>query len=128
MALPAHSGPRPLTQFRNHFYTDARTPWTSDRPVARPLLKHRTTQTKNAYTHQTSMLSVGFEPTTPASERAKTVHALDCAATGIGSLTIIRFGIKFEMIILFTFLISPWAGIQPTTMCCYALSSTYSDI
>jgi hypothetical protein len=39
--------------------------------------KHRI----NAYTHQTSVLWVGFEPTIPASERAKTVHALDRAAT-----------------------------------------------
>jgi hypothetical protein len=28
---------------------------------------------------------MGFEPTIPASERAKTVHALDCAATVTGS-------------------------------------------
>jgi hypothetical protein len=30
------------------------------------------------------MPSVGFEPTIPVFERAKTVHALDCAATVIG--------------------------------------------
>jgi hypothetical protein len=35
----------------------------------------------NAYTHQTSMPRVGLEPTIPASEREKTVHALDRAAT-----------------------------------------------
>jgi hypothetical protein len=51
MALPGHSGPRPLIQFRNHFYTDGRTPWTSDQPVARPLPKHRTTQTQNKRIH-----------------------------------------------------------------------------
>jgi hypothetical protein len=34
--------------------------------------KHRT----NTYTYQTSMPCVGFEPTNPASERAKTVHYL----------------------------------------------------
>jgi hypothetical protein len=28
---------------------------------------------------------VGLEPTIPASERAKTVHALDCSATQAGS-------------------------------------------
>jgi hypothetical protein len=33
------------------------------------------TQTQNKHT-QTSMPLVGFEPTVPASERAKTVHAL----------------------------------------------------
>ena len=34
----------------------------------------------------TSMLLVGFEPAIPARERAQT-HALDRAATGIGSLS-----------------------------------------
>jgi hypothetical protein len=64
---------------------DGRTPWTSDWPVARPLPKHRTTQTqKNAYTNQTSMPCMGFEPTIPASERPKTVHALDGSATVTG--------------------------------------------
>jgi hypothetical protein len=33
------------------FYTIGRTPWTSDRPVARPLSKHKTTQTQNKRTH-----------------------------------------------------------------------------
>jgi hypothetical protein len=51
MALPAHSGPWPLIQFRNHFYTDGRTPWTSDQPVARPLPKHTTKQTQNKRIH-----------------------------------------------------------------------------
>jgi hypothetical protein len=65
--------------------TDGRTPWTDDQLVARLLPKHRTTQTqKNAYTHQTSMPWVGFEPTIPASERAKTVHVSDCSATVTG--------------------------------------------
>jgi hypothetical protein len=87
MALPAHSGPWPLIQFRNHYFTDGRTPWTSDQLVARALSKYRTTQTeKNAYTHQTSMPSMGFEPTISASERAKTVHALDRAATVTGKI------------------------------------------
>jgi hypothetical protein len=78
MALPAHSEPWPLIQFRNH-------PWTSDQPVARPLPKHKI----NAYTHQTAMPSVGFEPTIPAFEQAKTVHALVRAATVIGSSLVI---------------------------------------
>jgi hypothetical protein len=42
--------------------------------------KHRI----NTYTYQTPMPSVGFEHTNPASERAKTVHALDLAATATG--------------------------------------------
>jgi hypothetical protein len=47
------------------------------KPVARPLPTHRTTQTQNECT-QTSIPRVVFEPTTPAFERAKTDHALDC--------------------------------------------------
>jgi hypothetical protein len=54
-----------------------------DQPVARSLHTHKTTQTQNKRT-QTPMPSVGFEPTTPAFEKAKTVHALDRAATAIG--------------------------------------------
>jgi hypothetical protein len=52
-----------------------------DVPVARqlPIL----TQNKH---RQASMLQVGFEPTIPAFERAKTVHALDSAATVTGQL------------------------------------------
>jgi hypothetical protein len=44
--------------------------------------KHRI----NTYTHQTSMLCVGFESTIPASERAKTVHALDRSDTVTGKI------------------------------------------
>jgi hypothetical protein len=45
--------------------------------------KHRI----NTYTHQTSMPWLGFKPTIPASERAKTVHALDGSAAVTGFLT-----------------------------------------
>jgi hypothetical protein len=38
------------------------------------------------YLTQTSMPRVGFEPTIPAFERAKIVHALDLAATVIGGV------------------------------------------
>jgi hypothetical protein len=65
-------------------HTVGRTPRTGDQPVARPLLTHRTTQTQNKRT-LTSLPWVGFEPTIPAFERAKTVHALDRAATVIGA-------------------------------------------
>jgi hypothetical protein len=51
MILPAQSGPWPLIQFRNHFYTDARTPWMSDQLVASILSKQRTTQTQNKRIH-----------------------------------------------------------------------------
>jgi hypothetical protein len=42
--------------------------------------KHRV----NTYTYQTSMSCVRFELTISASERAKTVHALDCSTTVTG--------------------------------------------
>jgi hypothetical protein len=61
-------------------YTVGRTAWTGDQPVARPLPIHRTTQTQNKRT-QISMPRVGFEPTISVFKRAKTVHALDGAAT-----------------------------------------------
>jgi hypothetical protein len=64
-------------------YTASRIPCTSDQPLARPLPTRRTTQTQNKRT-QTSMFWVGFEPTIPASERAKIVHVLDRAATVTG--------------------------------------------
>jgi hypothetical protein len=57
-------------QFLN-LYTVDRTPWTGTEPVARPLRAHRTTQAQNKRT-QTSMLRVGFEPTIPVFEQAKT--------------------------------------------------------
>jgi hypothetical protein len=41
----------PLLQFCSLFYTDGRTPWTSDQPVTRPLLTHRATQTQRKRTH-----------------------------------------------------------------------------
>jgi hypothetical protein len=46
MALQPFVGPRPLLQFRNLFYTDGRTPCTSDQPIERPLPTHRATQTQ----------------------------------------------------------------------------------
>jgi hypothetical protein len=64
------------------FYSDDRTPWASDQPVARPLPIHRTTQT-----HRHPCLWVGLELTIPAFERGKTVHDLDRAATVIGRWT-----------------------------------------
>jgi hypothetical protein len=45
--------------------------------------KHRI----KAYTYKTSMPYVGSEPTIPAFERAKTVHALDRSATVTGDVS-----------------------------------------
>jgi hypothetical protein len=66
-------------------YTDGRTPWTGDQPVARPPPTQRTTQTQNKRT-QTSIPRVGFKPTAPVFERTKTVHVLERAATVISGL------------------------------------------
>jgi hypothetical protein len=69
--VPSYDSPGLFFSFVTFFYTDGRTPWTSDQPVARPLPTHRTTQTT-----QTSMPRVGFEPMIQGFELAKTVaHA-----------------------------------------------------
>jgi hypothetical protein len=57
MAVQLFVEPWPLLQFRNLFYTDGRTPWTSDQPVARPLPTHRTTQTQNKRSHDIHALN-----------------------------------------------------------------------
>jgi hypothetical protein len=79
--LYSHCGPWPFFSFLIH--TVGRLPWTGDQPVTRPLPTYRITQTQNKRP-QTSMPWVGVEPTIPVFERAKTVHALDRAATVIG--------------------------------------------
>jgi hypothetical protein len=77
-------------------YTISRTPWTSDRLVARPLPKYRTIETQikcththphthtHTHTHQTSMPEVGLESMITASKRTKTVNASDRSATVTG--------------------------------------------
>jgi hypothetical protein len=69
------------------FHTIDGTPRTGDQPVARPLPAHGAAQTQNKHT-QTSMPQVGFELTIPAFQLAKTVRALDCAATVNGSFSL----------------------------------------
>jgi hypothetical protein len=59
-------------------YTVCRTPWTGDKPDARPLATQENTNTEQT---QTSMPWVGFEPTISVFERAKTFYASDRAAT-----------------------------------------------
>jgi hypothetical protein len=51
MALTALIGPWLFFSSVIIFYTDGRTPWTSDKPVTRPLPIHRTTQTQNKRIH-----------------------------------------------------------------------------
>jgi hypothetical protein len=52
MVLQPFVGPWPLLQFRKLFYTDGRSPWTSDQPVAGPLPTYRTIQTENKRKHR----------------------------------------------------------------------------
>jgi hypothetical protein len=98
-------GPRLLFSSVIIFFTVGGTPWWSDQPVARPLPKHRTTQTENTridtpnihvltgiQTHDSSVRATEDSSCLRlrgycdrlASERAKTVHALDRAATVTG--------------------------------------------
>jgi hypothetical protein len=63
-------GPWPLLQFPNLFYTDERTPWTSDQPVARPLPTHRTTQTKKR-THKHPCLERDLNPRSQCSREGR---------------------------------------------------------
>jgi hypothetical protein len=96
-ALVAFQFPDPVT--------DGRTPWTSDQLVARPLPKHRTSQTQNKRAHtpnihalsgirthdhsvqasedSSCLRQLGYRDRL-ASERAETVHALDRSATVTG--------------------------------------------
>jgi hypothetical protein len=85
VALQPFVGPWPIFQCLYIQYIVGRTPWTWNRPVARPLSTRRRTQTQNNRT-QTSKLRVGFEPTTPVFEQAKTVHVSDRTATVIGNV------------------------------------------
>jgi hypothetical protein len=68
-------------------YIVGRTPWTENQPVARSEPADRAAQTQNKRT-QTSMPQVGFKPTIPVFERAKTVHVLDLVATVISGVDI----------------------------------------
>jgi hypothetical protein len=54
-----------------------------EQSVARPLPAQDNASTEYS---QTSMRRVGFEPTSPEFERAKTFHAVDRAATVIGEI------------------------------------------
>jgi hypothetical protein len=65
-------------------YTVGKTPWTG-LSLSQGRYLH-TGQYKQNKRTQTSMPQMGFEPTIPVFERAKTVHDLDRTATVIGSL------------------------------------------
>jgi hypothetical protein len=96
MALPAHSEPRPLIQFRNHFSQTVGLlgPSTSDQLVERPLSNHMTTQTQNKRIHTPNIYALSEIRTHDSSVRAKTFHAIDRAAAVTGyrnlSLSVIK--------------------------------------
>jgi hypothetical protein len=76
---PAQSGSRPL------IHTDGRTPWTSDQPIARPLPKHRATQTQNKHIHTPNIHALsGIRTHVPSVLASKISYALDRAATVTG--------------------------------------------
>jgi hypothetical protein len=85
MLLPLLSLRHPWNAlFHSSFFnpkTVARTPWTGDLPVARPL----PIQTQNKC-RQTSMPWVRFEFTIPVFQRAKTVQTLDREATVVNHI------------------------------------------
>jgi hypothetical protein len=91
MALPAHSGPRPLIQFHNHFSQSVGLLGRVISPLQGCYLntgqhKHRI----NAYTHQMPMPWVWIKTTITASERGNTVHALDRVATVTGWIKMLQ--------------------------------------
>jgi hypothetical protein len=89
-------------------FLNPRSPWTGDPPNARQLHK------------QTYMPWVGFEPTIPAFERAKTVHALDRAATVIGR----HITHALTNSVLIKFLSQQWKYGDGANLCCWARQSS----
>jgi hypothetical protein len=76
-----HDKPWPLF-YNSLIYTVSRTPWAGiSSPQDRYL--HRITQTQDKR-RQIFMPRMGFEPSSPMLERAKTVHASDREANVIG--------------------------------------------
>jgi hypothetical protein len=75
-------------QFHDHF-TDGRTPWTSNQLVARPLPKHRATQTQNKYIHISKIHSLcgirthdpGFRASEDSTDHSATVTGYGCDRT-----------------------------------------------
>jgi hypothetical protein len=81
MVLQPSLGPWPLLDFRNLFYIDGRNPWTIS--SLQGLYLHAGQHKENKRT-ETSPFWAESEPTIPMFVLAKTVHALDRAATVIG--------------------------------------------
>jgi hypothetical protein len=84
MALPAHSRPRPLIQFRNHF---SQTVGHLGRVISLSQGRYLNTghsQTQNNRIHISNIHALSGIRTHDPSVRAKTVHAVDRAATVTG--------------------------------------------
>jgi hypothetical protein len=92
--------------------------------VGRKAATYTQDSTNTEYTHtQTSMPQVGFEPKIPVFERAKTVHALDCADTVIGQRlntllklkieTVLHASKQKKMCLITNFRLSPFPGSIP---------------
>jgi hypothetical protein len=98
LALQPQFGPWPTSMKLSVSLRFSRTPWAGDQLVARPLPVHKHRK-MHTHIHYTSMPWVGFEPTIPASELAKTVHASERSATVTGCLLHINLHkcIKIEL-------------------------------
>jgi hypothetical protein len=88
MLLQTFVGPCPLLQFHNLFYTDGRTSWTRDQPVARPLPTQRATQTQNKRNTDIHEFEWDSNPRSQRSSERITFHSLDQTATVIGLVQI----------------------------------------
>ena len=88
MARQPYMGLSLLVSSRSHDHTHLRHTTVGRTPLDEGSARRRDLYLTSHNTHkiQTSMSPVGFEPTILVSERPKT-HALDRAATGIGTLT-----------------------------------------
>jgi hypothetical protein len=125
ISLPAQSGPRPLIQFRNHFFTDGRTSWTSDQPVARPLSKHRTTQTQNKRIHTSNIHDLSgirtHDSSVLASEDSSSLRPRGyCDRLQMILLYIIYLWLyspldlgRYFSFLIYTFSRTPWVGDKP---------------
>jgi hypothetical protein len=117
MALKSFVGAWPLFQFLI-FYRVGRTTWTGGSARRKAATwTHRTAQTHSKRI-QTSMPQVGFEPTIPVFERAKTVHALDRAANVIGRNNIYIYKYCEVLKLPYDF----WRPVLATDVC---LAGTY---
>jgi hypothetical protein len=86
MALPAHSRPKPLIQFRNRFSQTVGLLGRVDQSVAMPLLTHRTTQTQNKRIHTSNIYALsGIRTHDPSIRASEDISCFRPAATVIGS-------------------------------------------